>query len=166
MQLAGDADPVSEYTLEGRSTGEDEGTCFWTSSDCCRGCDIDDRRLFQCDGRDGTRPGTATAGRTGSCASHSTGSGVGTTAHRPVSLKGWRADLLRSRYFGRRRAGKVYRRTGMPARQDLGLRRHRYLGVGWLWRRLRCGQDDPTTGPGEAATARLRPERRLPSLYR
>jgi hypothetical protein len=82
-----------------------------------RRCDIDDRRIFHCDGRDGTRSGTAS--RAGGCStvgSNESGADA-TTAHGSLRFENRRAHLLWSRHIT---AGVVLARSTGDAACLLG----------------------------------------------
>ena len=56
-----------------------------------------------------------------------------------LSIGSGRSTALPGRHVGRRGAREVDRHGGVPARKDLGIRRHRHLGVGRLQRRVHRG---------------------------
>ena len=85
--------------------------------------------------------------------------------HDLVRVEGRRSYLVPGGHVGRRRAGAVEGRRGLPARQDLGLRPGQRLGVGRLQRRLRHRRGG-RYGTDQAEGPVARAERRLPALRR
>ena len=85
--------------------------------------------------------------------------------HDLVRVEARRSHLVPGEHVGRRRAGAVEGRRGLPARQDLGLRPGQRLGVGRLQRRVRHRRGG-RSGTDQAEGPVARPERRLPARRR
>ena len=82
-----------------------------------------------------------------------------------LSIAGRRTTTLSGHDIVGRGAREVDGRGGVSSRKDVGIRRHRHLGVGWLQRRVRRGPGRRNQKTKEKA-ARAHSQPRVPALQR